>query len=215
MPSKLTKTTIALRCLYSLIVLASIIFIPFYLLMTANLRALFANWEVQFIYSTYFIFVIFCGFMQGLLWQYYPRKILQLLQLIFLPYLLAGIQYWLAPFSIPLYFVNAGIMHGTTIILAFTALIVAGPWLASNNQYRKNKMVLLKYYAKYVGAEALFIIPGLGAMYLFTAATLEYSVISGQFTQLQLAVYIASYALSIVPTTWLLLKQLQNESIVV
>jgi hypothetical protein len=135
--------------------------------------------NVDAIMRSFFLVAIFIFWMQVLFASYFPRNLYDAVKMLFLPFLIMGLQYFFVNFSPALYIVDMGIIYVTSIMLAFSFLVVAGP-IYSMQDWRKE-------WADYLFVsllQLLFIIPGAIAIYVMGKFIFFTQIWSGQFDKI-------------------------------
>lgn len=135
--------------------------------------------NVEALMSSFFLVAIFIFWMQILFASYFPKNLYAALKVIFLPFLIMGLQYFFVNFSPALYIVDMGIVYVISIMLAFSILVMAGP-IHSINDWKKDWSEYL--FGSFL--QLIFIIPGAIAIYVMGKFIFFTQIWSGQFDKI-------------------------------
>lgn len=208
-----------LQWTYSLVILVIPIYAVIFLHTNSEALAIVTEKELHFLQSSYFLVVLFTLFMLVLLHEYLPDTVPQMLNLLIAPILIVGAQALVSPISLSEYIAQLGMLHVITIILAFIILIayiliLSLFGMTGDMEFGDEGFLGLLITC---GAQLLFIIPGVGAIYIFGRYIYIHEILSnspnGTLWHWSTLFIIGTYALSIANTTWIFGRKLKNESI--
>lgn len=131
--------------------------------------------------GSFFLVGLFIFWMQILFASYLPKTLGPALRVIFMPFLIMGIQYLFTNFSPALYLVDMGFVYVASIMLGFTILIFGGP-IHSRGKWKKDWSEML------FGSclQLIFIVPGALSIYVMGKFVFYTQVWTGSFDEITL-----------------------------
>lgn len=218
--NKSEKLVALLQWVYSLTILGLPIYSVVYVHTNQAALAIVSEFELHFLQSSYFLVVLFVLFMLVLLHEYLPDTLTGMLDILLVPIVIITIQALFSPSSIPEYLARAGMLHITTIILAFVLLVgyIFLVGLIGNIISKSFDSDSILGLIVMCGAQLLFIIPGCGAIYIFSKYIFLHDILPLSATNSvwhpAVLLSIGLYLFSIVNTTWVFGRKLKSESII-
>lgn len=174
-------------------------------------------WWVHFLQSSFFLVGLFNLFFLILYHEYLPDNLLTLCSLLFGPIIVAAGHALVAPNSFWFTLAEAGMIYTIEIILAFALLMVIILVLATLGSLRERDLSGLGGALLVCGLQLLFLIPGGGALYIFSQVIIEnvlqeIALANGAWSVLSVVSYGLLLA-TIVENIWAFFHGLKDKSI--